>query len=50
MSMALANFDDKEIGDHIAAIIEGSGAFVRLVKATFFAYCEKRKIGHEIVD
>jgi hypothetical protein len=50
MSMALANFDDGEIEGHIAAIIEGSGAFVRLVKATFVAYCEKRKIGHEIVD
>lgn len=50
MSMALANFDDEEIDDHIAAVIEGSGAFARLVKGIFIAYCKKRKIGHQIVD
>lgn len=50
MSMALANFDDEELDDHIAAIIQGSGAFVRLVKGIFVAYCKKRKIGHQVVD
>ena len=49
MSMALANFDEG-IDEHIAAIIEGSGAFARLAKAVFVSYCHKRKIGHEIVD
>lgn len=50
MSMALASFDDEEIDDHIAAIIEGSGALVHLAKAIFVAYCRKRRIGHQIVD
>lgn len=50
LSMALANFDGEEFDDHLRAIIEGSGSFVRLVQDLFLAYCEKRNVGHEFID
>ena len=49
LAMAVANFDD-DAKSAVAAILEGSGAFIRLVKAVYLTYCKKRKIGFDLIE
>lgn len=50
LSMAIANIENENAEAGIAAILEGSGAFVRLTKSLYLAYCKKRRIGFDLIE
>jgi hypothetical protein len=50
LAMAVVHFDDESAEAGIGSILEGSGAFVRLTKALYLAYCKKRNIGFDLIE
>lgn len=50
LSMAIANIEDENAETGIAAILEGSGSFVRLAKSLYLAYCKKRRVGFDLIE